>query len=81
MLKRSRSSLQRLDIEFFLLVRHHLALGALAEAEALDGLGQDQGRHALGPHCGGIGRIDLVRSCPPRLSRQMSSSDMLATIS
>src|SRR5437868_3005812 len=43
------------------MVRDHLALTALAEAEALDGLREDHGRLSLVAHRGGVGRIDLAR--------------------
>src|SRR5207237_10352629 len=39
--------------EFLLLVRDHLALTALAEAEALDGLRENHGRLSLVAHRGG----------------------------
>src|SRR5205814_770535 len=38
-----------------------LALTALAEAEALDGLRENHGRLSLVAHRGGVGRIDLAR--------------------
>ena len=51
---------QRLLVQLLLLVRDHLALGRLAEAEALDGLAQDHGRPALVCDGRGVGRIDLA---------------------
>ena len=47
MLKRSRKTLQVLLRELLLLVGDHLPLATLAEAKALDGLGEDHGRLAL----------------------------------
>ncbi len=47
--------------QLLLLVRDHLAFAALAEAEALDGLREDDGRLALVAHGGGVGRIHLAR--------------------
>ena len=61
MLKRSRNSRSAVDVELLLLVRDHLALGGLAEAEALDGLGEDHGRRALVLHRRAVGRIHLAR--------------------
>src|ERR1700733_14018212 len=47
--------------EFLLLMRHHLSLAALAEAEALHGLGEDHGRLSLVRHGGRVGGIHLAR--------------------
>ena len=64
-----------------LLMGDVLALAGLAHAVALDRLGEDDGRLALGVDRLVIGRIDLAcGSWPPRVSAQISSSLMSATI-
>src|SRR6185437_11668246 len=47
--------------QLLLLVRNHLALAALAEAEALDGLGEDDGGLSLVAHGGCVGGMHLAR--------------------
>ena len=53
---------QRIHVEFLLLMGHHLALGALAEPEALHGLREDDRRLALRAHRG----RDVIRICTSR---------------
>ena len=82
MLKRSRNSRSASSSSFFCWCATIWPSAALAEAEAFDGLGEDHGRLPLvaawpprRPH------TPCAASWPPRFRRQISSSDMLATIS
>ena len=61
MLKRSRISRIGREIELLQLVRRVLRLALLAQAVALDGLGEDHGGLALVLHRRRVGGVDLVR--------------------
>ncbi len=82
MLKRSRSSRSESSSSFFCWCATIWPSAGLAQAESLDGLRQDHGRRALGaPPRPSRPQRPCCASWPPRFRRQISSSDMLATIS
>ena len=71
--------LQRVVAELLRLVRDVLPFAGLAQAVALDGLGENDGRLAVVFDGRLVGRVDLKRVVAAAVQRQISSSVMSAT--